>query len=125
MTTRSGRRARPTSALGQVADADAATRAHVVDLAGHAALGEQRVRAHDVAHVGEVADGIAVAERDLVGAVALGGGDARREAGHEERRGLAGSGVVERTGAHDREPVLAVRVERDAPRPRPCSSRTG
>ena len=74
-------------ALGQIADAHPVTRAHVVDLAGDAAIGEQRVRAHDVAHVGEVAHGIAVAERDLVGAPR-----ARRAATRAARPGTRNAG---------------------------------
>ena len=47
------------------------------------------VRAHDVAHVAEVAHGVTVAERDLVGAGAVGIGalcrnDASGQPGHEE-----------------------------------------
>ena len=71
--------------LEQVAQAHAAPGAHVVDLTGRTVFCEQRVRAHDVAHIAEIAHGVTVAERDLVAAFAFGRRDAGREPGNEER----------------------------------------
>ena len=62
--------------VGQLADGQVAARADVVGLARLAVLDQQPVGPHDVAHVGEVAAGGQVADRDDLGAVELVEGDA-------------------------------------------------
>ena len=56
--------------VGQLLHGDVAAAAHVVDLARLAVLDQQPVGPHHVAHVGEVAAGREVADRDHVAALA-------------------------------------------------------
>ena len=111
--TRSGRRAARDEAVGDLADRHAGSRAHVVDLARRRpAQREEPVRAHDVAHVAEVADRIQRSDADLVLLLAFGGRDAVRERGNEEPVGLARTGVREGAHADDVEPVRELGLQR-------------
>ena len=112
-TSSSGRAAAREQRRGQVADGEADTGAHVVGLARCAVLGEEAVGAHDVAHVGHVAHGPTVSDRDGGGPVLLGSGDARCEARHQEARRLAGTGVVERPNGDDGHAIAASGFERE------------
>ena len=105
---RSGRSAIAQEPVGQLLDGDVAAGAHVVDLAGLALLDEQAVGPDDVADVGEVAAGREVADGHVVGAVALGPGDAAGQGRGDELLGLARAEVVERPHAEDAEPVAEV-----------------
>ena len=97
--------------VGQLLHGDVAARAHVVDLARLAALDQQAVGPHDVAHVGEVASGGQVADRDHVAAVELVAGDARRQRRRHELVGLARAEVVERPHPQHRQPAAEPGLE--------------
>ena len=88
-------------------------RADVVDLARLAALGEQPVGAHDVAHVGEVAHRVERTDGDLLDAVALAARDPRGERGDHELLRLSRTGVTERSNPDRAEAVAEERLHRE------------
>ena len=81
-----------------LSDGMARARTHVVDRARFAFERGEAIRAHDVAHVVDVAYRVERTDSDVVVTVAFGLGDAARERGNQEAIGLARTGVVERGG---------------------------
>src|SRR6266516_774598 len=101
----------PEQQVEHLADAPGAPAAQVVDLAALALLERQPVAAHDVAHVGEVALGLEVADRQHRRLAALlDVGDLLGEVRGHEHRPAPRPLVVEPAGAHavhlPRHPVL-------------------
>ena len=91
---------------------------------GDAPLDDEPVGAHRVAHVGEIAARVEVADRDLRRPhAALDVGDPPREARRGEMRVLPRAEVVERP--RDRDGDASVRPCRRASPARACSTRTG
>ena len=111
--------------VGEVCDGEVDAGAHVVDLARLAVLDEEPVGPHHVAHVGEVAAGRQVADRDDVAAVELVAGDPRGERRRDELVGLAGAEVVERPHPQHRRARGRATPAGRGSRRRPCSPRTG
>ena len=101
-------------------------RRDVVDRARHPALHQRGVRADDVAHVGDVALRIEVAD-PITGSTrtALDERNLPRDARRHERRRLPRPGVIERAGHDDVEPVLHACPQAELLPGRACSARTG
>src|SRR5262245_60286750 len=91
-----------------VANRDRAPRADVVGPAGPPALEDDAIGAHGVAHVGDLAPGVQVADDDLrIADAGFDFGDLPRESRRRVRRFLARSDVVERAGDADPQTVAA------------------